>query len=320
MTSTTTPGNNAQASLEKIDAATAIAHIIDPAPLVEKSKNWTKWAGPAISFLILAAVSYQLRQLDFHTLAALMPSTPLFWGTFIAFYIVGPASEWVIFRKLWWLPAGGFAALLRKLVSNEILLGYLGEVYFYAWARRNARLSASPFGAIKDVAILSALTGNVFTLLMVIASAPFLGSLELGIDNAAFLTSAIFILGSSIVALLLRKRLFTLPRHELWFVAWAHVARIVISTLLAAIMWHLLLPSVALSWWLLLATARQLISRLPFLPNKDVVFAGLAVFLVGSDQQIAAAMALMASLILGAHLLVGGSLGLSALLDESRGR
>jgi len=74
------------------------------------------------------------------------------------------------------------------------------------------------------------------------------------------------------------------------------------------VMWHLLLPAVALSWWLLLATFRQLLSRLPFLPNKDVVFAGLAVFLVGQDGPIVSAMALMASLILAAHLLVGGVL------------
>ncbi|PJG45823.1 hypothetical protein CAF53_23745 [Sphingobium sp. LB126] len=313
-------GNTAQASLEKIEAVATIGHVIDPAPLVEKGRNWTKWAGPLISFLILVAVSYQLRQIDYRSLFTLLPSNPLFWGTFIASYLVGPASEWIIFRRLWSLPAEGFAALLRKLVSNEILLGYLGEVYFYTWARRNAHVSAAPFGAIKDVAILSALTGNVFTLLMVIMSAPFLGALHLGIDSTAFVASALFILGSSIGALLLRKRLFTLPRRELWFVAGTHVARIIISALLAAIMWHLLLPAVALSWWLLLATARQLLSRLPFLPNKDVVFAGLAVFMVGSDQQIVAAMTLMASLILGAHLLVGGSLGMSALLDESRMR
>jgi len=316
MIGTAAVGNAAQTSLDPIEAA--IGHVIDPSPLVEKGRNWTKWAGPAISLLILVAVSYQLRHLNYRSLYALLPSNPLFWATFLAFYLIGPASEWVIFRRLWSLPAEGFAALLRKLVSNEILLGYLGEVYFYTWARRNAHVSAAPFGAIKDVAILSALTGNVFTLLMVLVSAPILGSLHLGMDRTAFVASALFILGSSIAALVLRKRLFTLPRRELWFVTAAHVARIVLSTLLAAIMWHLLLPAVALSWWLLLATARQLLSRLPFLPNKDVVFAGLAAFLVGFDQQIVAAITLVASLILGAHLLVGASLGLSALFNESR--
>ena len=59
---------------------------------------------------------------------------------------------------------------------------------------------------------------------------------------------------------------------------------------LTALMWHLAMPAVALSWWLLLATMRMLLSRLPFVPNKDIVFAGIAVLLVGHDLEIAALM------------------------------
>jgi len=53
------------------------------------------------------------------------------------------------------------------------------------------------------------------------------------------------------------------------------------------------------------------LSRLPFLPNKDVVFAGLAVFMIGHDAEVGALMTMMASLFLVTHLglgllLVGG--------------
>jgi hypothetical protein len=65
-----------------------------------------------------------------------------------------------------------------------------------------------------------------------------------------------------------------------------------------------------MQWWLLLSALRLLLSRLPLLPNKDIVFAGLAVFLIGHDVQIGALMTMMASLILGTHILVG--LGLVA--------
>lgn len=308
----------AQPTSDEIDPAGGIGRIIDPEPFVQTGRNWTRWAGPVVSLLILGAVTYRLRWLDYRTLRSLLPSSLLFWLVFSTYYLAGPASEWIIFRRLWSLPIQGFGALLRKLVSNEILLGYLGEVYFYAWARRNTRITTAPFGAIKDVAILSALTGNLFTLMMVAVSAPLFRSLHLGVNSTAFVASTIFLLASPVVALLFRKRLFTLPRHELWFVTGIHVARILGSMLLAAEMWHLLLPSVALSWWLLLGTLRQLLSRLPFLPDKDVVFAGLASFLVGSDLQIVSAMTLMATLILGAHLLVGTLLGLSELARESR--
>lgn len=266
---------------------------------------------------MLGAVVYQLRGLDLRALRALLPVSATFWILFLVYYLASPATEWVIFRRLWQLPASAFGALLRKLVSNEILLGYLGEVYFYAWARRSARIDAAPFGAIKDVTILSALTGNLVTLFMVLAVAPLFGSLHLGIDSKTLAFSVAVVLVTSAAALLVRKRLFTLPRRDLWFVTGAHMVRILATVLLAAAMWHLLLPTVALIWWLILGTARQLLSRLPFLPNKDVVFAALVSLLVGQNSDIVAAMALMASLILAAHLLVGAGLAVSTLAAES---
>lgn len=295
-----------------------VNRIIDPEPLVLTGKSWTKWLGPVVSVLILAAVAYQFRQMDFRRIGALLPTGLLFWVAFAAYYFAGPVSEWFIFRRLWSLPVDGFAALLRKLVSNEILLGYLGEVYFYAWARRHAQISTSPFGAIKDVTVLSALTGNLFTLAMVAVSMPLLGTLHLGLNTPAFVGSIVFILALSAAMLFLRRRLFTLPRGELWFVAGIHAARIVGMMLLSALLWHLLLPAVALSWWILLGTTRQLLSRLPFLPNKDVVFAGVATFLVGSDIEIAAAIALFSTLVLGAHLVVGACVGLAELTGGER--
>jgi hypothetical protein len=292
--------------------------VIDPAPLIRSGRNWTRWAGPLFSIVILAVVALQLGKFDFSHFVMPMPRKPGFWLAFLLAYLVGPASEWIIFHRLWRLPIEGFGALLRKLVSNSILLGYSGEVYFYAWARRNAQITAAPFGAIKDVSILSALTGNLVTLAMVAVSAPLFRSLHLGLDGKAFVLSTVFVTIISLAMLVLRKRLFTLPRDELQRIAAIHLARIIATVLLSAVMWHLLLPTVGLSWWLLLATLRQLVSRLPFLPNKDVVFAGLAVFFVGNDANIASAMALMAALILAANLLVGAVLGASELFRESR--
>lgn len=294
-----------------------LENILDPAPLISAGRNWTRWFGPVVSLLMLGAVAYQLRALDLRALRALLPGSATFWILFLIYYLASPATEWVIFRRLWQLPASAFGALLRKLVSNEILLGYLGEVYFYAWARRTARIDAAPFGAIKDVTILSALTGNFVTLFMVLAVAPLFGSLHLGVDSRTLALSVAVVLITSAVALLARKRLFTLPRRDLWFVTSAHLVRILATVLLAAAMWHLLLPTVALIWWLILGTARQLLSRLPFLPNKDVVFAALVSLSVGQNSDIVAAMALMASLILAAHLLVGAGLAVSTLAAES---
>jgi hypothetical protein len=293
---------------------------LDPAPLVGAARNWTRYAAPLLTLLMLGAVFVELRHLDVTGLAALVPVHPLFWAVFAVGYMVTPLSEWLIFRRLWDLPVGGLAALLRKRVSNELLLGYSGEAYFYAWARQHARLVAAPFGAIKDVAILSALAGNAFTLVMVLIAAPFAGPLiatmHFPVSVRTFAASAAMLTLISFGIMLLRTSLFTLPRRDLVFITLVHGARIIAAALLTALMWHLLLPGVALIWWVVLSALRQLLSRLPFLPNKDVAFAAMAVFFVGRETQIVAGMAVMATLIVSAHLASGLVLGVSGLLRK----
>ena len=123
-------------------------------------------------------------------------------------------------------------------------------------------------------------------------------------------------LGPSLVLLAFRGRLLTLSARDLAFVGTAQLGRVLLTTLLPALLWHLVLPQVALGWWLLLASLRLLLSRLPLLPNKDLVFAGVAVVLVGHNVAIGDLMTMMASLILATHLIVGAGL---VLVEFARG-
>jgi hypothetical protein len=91
-----------------------------------------------------------------------------------------PVSEWLIYRHLWSLPLSGLIPLLRKRISNGILLSYSGEFYFYVWVRRRTRLTVAAFGVIKDVSVLSAQVGNLVTLAMLGLAWPVLGTLQLG--------------------------------------------------------------------------------------------------------------------------------------------
>ncbi|EIZ79307.1 hypothetical protein WSK_2153 [Novosphingobium sp. Rr 2-17] len=269
------------------------------------------------SILIALGVVLELRGMDMGKVLAMVPRDAAFWVVFAISYLAGPASEWIIYRRLWQLPVEGFAALLRKLVCNELLLGYLGEAYFYTWARQRSAMTAAPFGAIKDVSILSAMTGNAVTLILLLALWPMLSSTTIGFENRAVLLSLSVVLATSIVAMAFRRRIFSLSRDTLYFITGMHLARIVVATLLSAVLWHMVLPTVPVSWWLLLATLRLLISRLPFIPNKDVVFAGVAVLTLGHETNIAALMTMMASAILLVHLLLGLALVVNDLLRRA---
>ena len=269
-----------------------------------------------LSLLVIAAVIHEIRGVDVHAIVALIPTKPEFWALFAVSYLAQPITEWLIFRRLWRVGPAAFAALVRKLIYNELLLGYLGEVYFYGWARRRLSLDAAPFGAVKDVTILSAVAGNVVTLLMLVVAWPLASATQLGLQSRAVVLSLTVVLLTSMAMLLWRRRIFSLRRPELRFIFAMHVLRIVVVTGLSALLWHLILPSIPVVWWLLLATIRLLISRLPFVPNKDVVFAGLAVFMLGHDVEIASLLTLMAGLILMSHVLVGSTFALSDLLRK----
>lgn len=272
----------------------------------------------AISVALLGMVALQFRDLAFSRILHMIPHFPRFWAVFATYYLTPPLIEWLIYRRLWGLPCSGIAALLRKMVSNELLLGYLGEVQFYAWARSRLNMAAAPFGAIKDVTILSALTGNLATLVMLALAWPLVSTSGLGMEARTTFLSLGVVLLTSFLIFLFRQRLFTLPRPTLWFITAMHLLRIGAIVGLAAWMWHLVLPEVEYELWLVLATLRMLISRLPLIPNKDVVFAGLAVFLLGHEHEIGDLMAMMAGLLLITHLAVGTVFGTAELLSARK--
>lgn len=271
-----------------------------------------------ISLAILVVVGFRLLDINPAEIVKMIPASPWFWVVFAANYTIPPLTEWLIYRRLWAIPLSGIGALLRKQVSNELLLSYLGEVQFYAWARARLNMVAAPFGAIKDMAILSALTGNIATLVMLALAWPLVQSGVIGKDTTTVFTSLGVVLITSFVILLFRQKLFTLPRHELWIITGVHFARIIIYVGLTALMWHLVLPDVGYGLWLVLATLRMLISRLPLIPYKDAAFSGLAIFLMGHDDQVSYLLAMMAVLYPIAHVLVGSIFATTDLLASRR--
>jgi hypothetical protein len=291
----------------------------DPKSLEPRKGGVMKYLGRAISLAVLVAVVLQLRQLDFSKVWSVVPTSPLFWITFVVYYMLGSVTDWVIFRKLWRIPVSGILPLLRKQIGNALLFGYVGELYFYDWARKRADITNSPFGAVKDVAILSAVMGNVVTLLSVLLAWPLVTQTTMGIPANVIWYSVAFLVGSTAVILLFGRRLFSLPKADLWYISAVHMVRIVFGLVLTGLCWHLALPDIALVWWVVLSVTSMLVGRLPFVSNKDFVFAALAVFLIGHDAEIPALMTMMASLILATHVGLGLVLMLSdVILSDKR--
>ena len=87
-------------------------------------------------------------------------------------------------------------------------------------------------------------------------------------------------------------------------------ARLIGGAFFLALAWALAMPTVALGTWLFLSAGRMLFSRLPLLPNKDLLFANFAILMIGQDQALSELIAFTAAAVLLVHavLVLGFSL------------
>jgi hypothetical protein len=287
-------------------------------PLQTIRSRWPMVIGGLLTAAMVAGLARELLGSGLQGLSRAVPHDPRFYLCFALLYMSLPTGDYLIFRKLWGIPIDGLAALIKKRIANEVVFGYSGEAYFYAWARANARMVAAPFGAVKDVSILSALAGNAITLLMIAVALP-LGHALLSpamlhnVGGSAAITFAI-----CLPFLLFSKRVFSLPRQTLWWIFAVHCARLIAGSVLIALAWHFALPEVSVAMWLFLAAGRLLVSRLPLVPNKDLIFANLAIILIGQGDELSDLVALSAALTLLIHVVLVVLFGAAGLLTRAR--
>ena len=292
-------------------SAAARGDLAAPEPPGSTSR-WAAVAGAVLTIAMVAGLARELLSSGLAGLHALVPENPLFYAALALFYVAAPACDYLIYRRLWDLPLAGFVALLKKRIANDVLFGYSGDAYFYTWARAHAA-AAAPFGAVKDVVILSAIAGNAITLAGIALALPIGAHLLDAGELKALLGSIAVIFAMSLPFLIFSKRVFTLPRGRLWWIFGVHCLRLVLTSALIAFAWHFALPEVSIGLWLLLVAGRLLVSRLPLVPNKDLVFANFAIILMGNDGAVTGLVALTAALTLLAHVALIAAFGAHAL-------
>jgi hypothetical protein len=280
----------------------------------------SRLAAPAMSIAILAAAMFELQAMDWHAVLAMVPANPLFWLVFVLFYSTPIVAEWAIYRRIWGIPPAAITTMARKTVSNDLLFGYVGETYLYGWARRAGKAPGAAFGAVKDVALLSAAVGNSATILVALFTAPLLGRLHIAMPTWGIALAIAAVAAPPMVAIFGRKSVFHLPGAILRQITTIHILRSTSGIVLTAVMWHLALPEIALSWWVAFSALKLVLSRLPFVSNKDLVFAGATALLFGHHGTVATLMAMMASLSVAAHIVTGLAASTSGLVESVAGR
>lgn len=306
---------NSPAADAPLTPATELAGL---EPIEKIKRRWPTVLGAGLTLLMIVGLVRELLGEGLTALWHTVPANPLFYLAFALFYLVSPTFDYFIFRRLWRIPLAGMVALHKKRISNDVLLGYSGEAYFYAWARQRTKMVAAPFGAIKDVTILSAIAGHAITLAMAAIALPVGVGLLTPAQLKTLLISVAVIVAMTLPFLIFSKRVFSLPKKTLWWIFGMHCTRIVAGMVFSAFAWHFAMPNESVGIWLLLCTGRQFVSRLPFLPNKDLVFANFAIMLIGQGQALSELMAFTAALTLLIHILLIAAFSVHSLLNRNR--
>ncbi len=272
---------------------------------VERSRL-APWLGPVMGLAMLVLLALQVRDIGWDKVAAVWPSSPWFYLLFAAFYLSPVAAEVVIYRRLWGVGWSDWPMFARKRVMNEALLGYSGEAYSILWARGRTGLRHPPFAAVKDVNLLSGLVGNIATFALLALTLLMADGARMAEAAAASsgraIAIALAVLAAVIAFVLLKPRLFSLPAAERGWITGVHVVRFLAGVLCMMALWAMALPGIAWGVWLALAAWRNFIQRLPFVPNKDLLFVNLAILALGTaGREVAALLALTAALTVLAH-------------------
>ena len=230
--------------------------------------------------VIVFILIFQIISIGWRNILSELPTHPLYYLIFLLIYFALPVTEFFTYRIRW---AIGFwpsqEIFLKKRVYNKVVLGYSGEVQLFFWLQNQMGIERKQaYEVVRDNNILSTLASTLIVLLLF---AVFAGTGRLSIHDWIDYEPVILI--TVIVAVLLiggflfrkyRSYLFTMNRRHAVFVLSLHTGRMLLLTFLQVAQWYVVMPWVSIDIWFTMIVLQLVLSRIPFLPNKDLVFIG----------------------------------------------
>lgn len=244
-----------------------------------------KLAGRIFAYLIQAGIViyllYELTRIGWGNFYQALPTTPYFYLLFLVLYGALPVSEILAYSQSWDI---GFResipTFIKKRVYNKTLIGYSGEVAVFAWARRKGISSEKEiFKVVRDNNIMSSLASTtvVFGLLVlfvVSGKIALMDYLTSQYDTVTIAATAVIVLLLVVTAFKTRRYFFSMPSKIARTIFSIHAFRMVLVNLVQVLQWYVVLPEVSFEVWFTFLSVQLLISRIPFLPSRDLLYIG----------------------------------------------
>lgn len=256
-----------------------------------------RFAQAGLFITVVVYLVFQLSEVGWGDVLSALPTSPWFYLIFTVRYFLQPLSEIPAYELVWRTPLWRhWSAFIRKRVYNFAVMGYSGEAFFTLWARRTLKLSDRDIVVgVKDNNLVSALVSNAATALVVVAVF-FLGDLERDLEaipGGAALFALAFVSAASlaVAVTMFRRRLIQLPRGMTRKIVAINAVRIVIIMALHACLYAAAIEGTPVGAWLMFIALQLVLSRIPFVPNQDIVFLTAALSLAPATGAPEAAIA-----------------------------
>lgn len=235
---------------------------------------------------IVVFLIYQLSNIGWGEVLNSLPTHPLFYLLFLLIFFALPITEIFTYNLSWDLSfREGIPVFLKKRIYNKSVIEYSGELQLFTWARKKFNASNKEvFRVIRDNNIMSSVASTLvaFGLLLAFVLGDQIALMEYLQESGNVITAiaasifTIILLG---VAFRYRKYFFSMSKKVALSVCGLHILRLLILNVAQVLQWYVVLPEYPLRIWFTYLSLKIILSRIPFLPNKDLIFisAGLGV-------------------------------------------
>jgi len=266
-------------------------HIVFINDLLDRFQKWGetpqgrrmwKLAGLVFTIGISLYLAYKLSLIGWAEVWRALPTTPLFYLLMLCIFFNLPLFQLLIYRVAWnkqFPPWRLFLALLNKRALDKDVVGYSGEVYLFAWAQKHLGLPRTELlHTQKDIIILSSAAFTVVSLGLLLLFFT-MGWIKFphdwetpGILQLTSITLLIVLVAG--IFFKLKGRLIFLPTSQAARIFFLHICRLLVVQILQMIQWATVLPAVDWGSWVTLLSAQIIVTCIPFLPNRDLIFLG----------------------------------------------
>jgi len=247
-----------------------------------------KWFNRIVQVGIIGVLIYQLTQVGWVEVLRSLPTNPLFYVLQLVIYMALPISELFIYKKPWKFKIGeGLPVFIYKKIYNSDVITYSGEIYLYYWAKKKFSYTRKEIIAvIRDNNILSTVSSTMIAVLLI---GVFLTFGHIGFNDIIgregriwlpWVLLVITVLGG--IAWHYRRLWFSLSRREALYILSVHTLRLLAVHALELLQWVVAIPMVSMTNWFSLMAAKIATSRIPLLPNKDLIFVSIVIGLSGT--------------------------------------